>query len=77
MFRKVLTVLIRAIVIFFGFPLFLHLHKTVILDLIRNRSPLRSIILIASVLVPMALDSLIDQDSEQTQLLTNERGQRK
>lgn len=73
--RKALTVLLRAIIIFFGFPLVIHLHKHIIPDLIRNGSPLGSILLIASVMIPMILDSLIDrEDKSNRALTTNERG---
>lgn len=73
--RKCLTVLLRAIIIFFGFPLVIHLHKHIIPDLIRSGSPIGSILLIASVMIPMILDSMIDRDDKSSQLLTtNERG---
>lgn len=73
--RKALTVLLRAIAIFFGFPLLIHLHKYTIPDLIRSGSPLGSILLIASVMIPMLLDSMIDREDKASQTLaTNERG---
>ena len=73
--RKCLTVLLRAIIIFFGFPLVIHLHKHIIPDLIRNGSPLGSILLIASVMIPMILASMIDREDKANQTLaTNERG---
>ena len=73
--RKCLTVLLRAIIIFFGFPLVIHLHKHIIPGLIRNGSPLGSILLIASVMIPMILNSMIDREDNTSQTLTtNERG---
>ena len=75
MLRKSLTALLRAISIFFGFPLVIHLHKHIIPDLIRNGSPLGSILLIASVMILMILDSLIDREDKSNRVLTtNERG---
>lgn len=73
--HKCLTALLRAIIIFFGFPLVIHLHKYTIPDLMRSGSPLGSILLIASVMIPMILASMIDRDDKSNQLLTtNERG---
>lgn len=73
--RKTLTVLLRAIVIFFGFPLLIHFYKHTLPDLIRSNSALGHSILFASVILPMILDSMIDRDDESNQLLaTNERG---
>ena len=66
MMRKALTVLVRAVIIFFGLPLLIHLHKYTIPDLIRSGSPLGSILLIASVLLPMILASMIDRQSSPT-----------
>ena len=75
MLRKALTALLRAIIIFFGFPLLIHLHKYTIPELMRNGSPLGSILLITSVILPMILDSMINRDDKSNQLLTtNERG---
>jgi len=73
--HKTLTVLLRAIIIFFGFPLLIHLHKYTIPDLMRSGSPLGSILLIASVMIPMILASMIDRDDKSNQTLTtHERG---
>ena len=73
--HKALAVLLRAIIIFFGFPLLIHLHKYTIPDLMRRGSPLGSILLIASVMIPMILASMIDRDDKSNQTLTtNERG---
>jgi hypothetical protein len=66
MLRKALTALLRAIIIFFGFPLLIHLHKYTIPNLIRSGSPLGSILLITSVMTPMILTSAIDRQSSQT-----------
>lgn len=73
--HKALTVLLRAIVIFFGFPLVIHLHKRIIPDLMRSNSALANSILFASVILPMAFNSMIDRDDTSNQTLTtNERG---
>lgn len=74
MFGKVLTVLLRVIIIFFGLPLVAHFYKYTLPDLMRDNSLIGTVLLFASVLGPMFLDSLIDRESEQNQLSTNERG---
>ena len=75
MFRKVLTVLLRAVIIFFGLPLVLHFYKYTLPDLVKNGSPINTLILFIFIFGPMFLDSLIDRESEQSQLsTTNERG---
>ena len=73
--HKTLTVLLRAIIIFFGFPLLVHFYKHTLPDLIRSNSALGHSILFASVILPMILDSMIDRDDTSNQTLTtNERG---
>ena len=73
--HKTLTVLLRAVVIFFGFPLLVHFYKHTLPDLIRSNSALGHSILFASVILPMILDSMIDRDDKSNQTLTtNERG---
>ena len=73
--HKTLTVLLRAVVICFGFPLLVHFYKHTLPDLIRSNSALGHSILFASVILPMILDSMIDRDDTSNQLLTtNERG---
>lgn len=73
--HKTLTVLLRAVVIFFGFPLLVHFYKHTLPDLIRSNSALGHSILFASVILPMILDSMIARDDTSNQLLTtNERG---
>ena len=73
--HKTLTVLLRAVVVFFGFPLLVHFYKHTLPDLIRSNSALGHSILFASVILPMILDSMIDRDDTSNQLLTtNERG---
>lgn len=73
--RKCLTVLLRAIIIFFGFPLLIHFYKHALPDLIRSNSALGHSILFASVILPMILDSMIARDDKSNQLLTtNESG---
>lgn len=73
--RKCLTILLRAVAIFFGLPLLAHFYKYTLPDLLRSNSALGHSILFASVILPMILDSMIDRDDESNQLLTtNERG---
>ena len=73
--RKTLTVLLRALAIFFGLPLLAHFYKYTLPDLIRSNSALGHSILFASVILPMILDSMIDRDDKSNQsLTTNERG---
>ena len=75
--RKTLTVLLRALAIFFGLPLLAHFYKYTLPDLIRSKSDLGHSILFASVILPMILDSMIDRDDKSNQsLTTNERGKR-
>ena len=73
--RKCLTVLLRATIIFFGFPLLIHFYKHTLPDLMRSNPTLANSVLFASALLPMILDSMIDRDDKSNQLLTtNERG---
>ena len=73
--RKCLTVLLRAIAIFFGLPLFAHFHKHILPELMRSNPTLASSILFASIILPMILDSMIDREDITSQTLaTNERG---
>lgn len=75
MFGKVLTVLVRAILMFFGIPLVFYFSYNILPDLVKNGSPTNTLILFIFVFGPMILDSLIDRESEQSQLsTTNERG---
>lgn len=73
--HKCLTVLLRAIVIFLGLPLLTHFYNHTLPELIRSNSALGHSVLFASVILPMALDSVIDRDDKSNQTLTtNERG---
>ena len=68
--RKCLTVLLRAIAIFFGLPLLSHFYTHTLPELIRSNSALGHSILFASVILPMILDSMIDRDDKSNQTLT-------
>ena len=68
--HKCLTVLLRATIIFFGFPLLIHFYKHTLPDLMRSNPTLANSVLFASTLLPMILDSMIDRQS----VPTNERG---
>lgn len=72
--RKTLTVLLRALAIFFGLPLLAHFYKYTLPDLIRSNSALGHSILFASVILPMILDSMIDRDSEANESLALNEG---
>lgn len=72
--HKTLTVLLRAIVIFFGLPLLAHFYKYALPDLIRSNSALGHSVLFASVILPMILDSMIDRDSEANESLALNEG---
>lgn len=75
MFGKVLTVLVRAILMFFGIPLVFYFSYNILPDLVKNTSPMNTLILFILVFGPMILDSMIDRDDKSNQLLTtNERG---
>ena len=75
MFGKVLTVLVRAILMFFGIPLVFYFSYNILPDLVKNTSPMNTLILFILVFGPMALDSMIDRDDKSNQTLTtNERG---
>ena len=75
MFGKVLTVLVRAILMFFGIPLVFYFSYNILPDLVKNTSPMNTLILFILVFGPMTLDSMIDRDDKSNQTLTtNERG---
>ena len=75
MFGKVLTVLVRAILMFFGIPLVFYFSYNILPDLVKNASPMNTLILFILVFGTTFLDSLIDRDDTSNQLLTtNERG---
>ena len=70
MFGKVLTVLVRAILMFFGIPLVFYFSYNILPDLVKNTSPMNTLILFISVFGPMILDSMIDRDDKSNQTLT-------
>lgn len=70
MFGKVLTVLVRAILMFFGIPLVFYFAYNILPDLVKNTSPMNTLILFILVFGPMILDSMIDRDDKSNQTLT-------
>jgi hypothetical protein len=70
MFGKVLTVLVRAILMFFGIPLVSYFSYNILPDLVKNGSPMNTLILFIFVFGPMILDSMIDREDNTSQLLT-------
>lgn len=75
MFRQVLTILVRAILMFFGMPLVFYFSYNILPDLVKDASPQNTLILFVLVFGPMILDSMLDRDDKSNQLLTtNERG---
>lgn len=75
MFGKVLTILVRAILMFFGIPLVFYFSYNILPDLVKDASPQNTLILFVLVFGPMFLDSLIDREDNTNQTLaTNERG---
>lgn len=75
MFGKVLTVLVRAILMFFGILLVFYFSYNILPDLVKNGSPINTLILFIFVFGPMLLDSMIDREDKASQTLaTNERG---
>ena len=70
MFGKVLTVLVRAILMFFGIPLVFYFSYNILPDLVKNTSPMNTLILFILVFGPMILDSMIARDDKSNQTLT-------
>ena len=70
MFGKVLTVLVRAILMFFGIPLVFYFSYNTLPDLVKNTSPMNTLILFILVFGPMILDSMIDRGDKSNQTLT-------
>ena len=70
MFGKVLTVLVRAILMFFGIPLVFYFSYNILPDLVKNTSSMNTLILFILVFGPMILDSMIDRDDKSNQTLT-------
>ena len=70
MFGKVLTVFVRAILMFFGIPLVFYFSYNILPDLVKNTSPMNTLILFILVFGPMILDSMIDRDDKSNQTLT-------
>jgi hypothetical protein len=72
---KVLTALLRLTLVFVGMPLIFYFYTRVIPDLMKSESLWAPVAIFAAMILPMALDSMIDRDDKSNQTLTtNERG---
>lgn len=72
---KVLTALLRLTLAFVGIPLIFYFYTRVIPDLMKSESLWAPVAIFAAMILPMALDSMIDRDDKSNQTLTtNERG---
>ena len=70
MMRKALTVLVRAVIIFFGLPLFIHFYKYGLPNLMKNEPVLGGTLMLASVFIPMFIEAYENQKND----ANNERG---
>ena len=72
---KVLTALLKLALAFVGIPLIFYFYTRVIPDLMKSESLWAPVAIFAAMILPMALDSMIDRDDKSNQTLTtNERG---
>ena len=71
---KVLTALLRLTLAFVGIPLIFYFHTRVIPDLMKSESLWAHVAIFAAMILPMALDSMIDRDDKSNlTLTTNEK----
>ena len=71
---KVLTALLRLTLAFVGIPLIFYFYTRVILDLMKSESLWAPVAIFAAMILPMALDSMIDRDSEANESLALDEG---
>ena len=72
---KVLTALLKLILAFIGIPLIFYFYTRVVPDLAKSESLWAPVAILAAMLLPMILDSMIARDDESNESLTNnERG---
>ena len=67
---KVLTALLRLTLAFVGMPLIFYFYTRVIPDLMKSESLWAPVTIFAAMILPMALDSMIDREDNTSQLLT-------
>lgn len=67
---KVLTALLRLTLAFVGIPLIFYFYTRVIPDLMKSESLWAPVAIFAAMILPMALDSMIDRDDKSNQTLT-------
>lgn len=67
---KVLTALLRLTLAFVGIPLIFYFYTRVIPDLMKSESLWAPVAIFAAMVLPMALDSMIDRDDKSNQTLT-------
>ena len=67
---KVLTALLRLTLAFVGMPLIFYFYTRVIPDLMKSESLWTPVAIFAAMILPMALDSMIDRDDKSNQTLT-------
>ena len=67
---KVLTALLRLTLAFVGIPLIFYFYTRVIPDLMKSESLWTPVVIFAAMVLPMALDSMIDREDNTSQLLT-------
>ena len=67
---KVLTALLRLTLAFVGMPLIFYFYTRVIPDLMKSESLWAPVAIFAAMILPMALDSMIDRKDNTSQLLT-------
>ena len=58
---KILTVLVRAVIIFFGLSLFIHFYKYDLPNLMKNEPMRGGALMLASVFIPMFLEAYKNQ----------------
>ena len=71
---KVLTALLKLILAFFGIPLIFYFYTRVVPDLMKSESLWAPVAILAAMILPMILDSMIDRDDESNQSLTHGEG---
>lgn len=71
---KVLTALLKLILAFIGIPLIFYFYTYVIHDLTKSDSLWAPVAILAAMLLPMILDSMIARDDESNQSLTYDEG---
>lgn len=67
---KVLTALLRLTLAFVGTPLIFYFYTRVIPDLMKSESLWAPVAIFAAMILPMALNSMIDRDDKSNQTLT-------